>query len=245
MANKLEEYGIIAGVIIMAGAIAYIGYQIFQKDINNLIAVAQSKLNNIVSPPSVSSTPSNTSNKSTNLSNIYPSGQSSSSNIIPSTSSTSSTSSSTVAIPYIQSQGGGKGALGSETNWYFPYTNGWQGAGYYKSSSQTQPEYISSLSDFEATYTGAPTNSATASSNTTTLSLLGLNGEQAQAQALTQQVSTPDIPSQGAGKGSLGSITNWYFPLEYGWQGAGYYKSAYQSSPVYISSLAEFNSTYG
>ena len=250
--SKIEELSIIAGAVILISAIGYLSYQYFKKDIDNLISHAQATI-------SSSSTTSSSANiNPANITSVYPSSSSTSSNVMPSSSSTTS-------IPTISSQGAGTGSLGSETNWYFPYAKGWQRAGYYKSSSQMQPEYINSLSDFEATYPNAPTNTAQASTENSVSSLLGLNGITSQAQALTS-ISTPlslttETPTSsynlvslsGAVPSSAGAGTqsNYYKPFSLAtngipifYAGAGYYKSAFQNSPVYISSLSEFEATY-
>ena len=152
----------------------------------------------------------------------------------PITTSTSTSTSTSVSL-----------TQGSINEPYEPLTQDFKGSGYYKSYLQTTPVYIGSQSAFNSEYLNNPSNNGVGTSTSTSYADALVSEGIANVKVVSTSASgqtTSNIINTNAS--DYGSKSNPKAPFISGFTGAGYYKSYTQTTPVYISSISDFNKNY-
>ena len=222
----LMEYIGIGSILAVGGLTAY--YIIDPTGFNNLM----SSFNNAVP---------NTSAQSEQLpSSQFPP-------IIPITISTSTSTSTTPITTSTSTSTSTSVSLtqGSINEPYEPLTQDFKGSGYYKSYLQTTPVYIGSQSAFNSEYLNNPSNNGVGTSTSTSYADALVSEGIANVKVVSTSASgqtTSNIINTNAS--DYGSKSNPKAPFISGFTGAGYYKSYTQTTPVYISSISDFNKNY-
>ena len=233
----LMEYIGIGSILAVGGLTAYYiidptGFNNLMSSFNNAVPNTSAQSEQLPSsqfPPIIPITISTSTSTSTT-----PITTSTSTSTTPITTSTSTSTSTSVSL-----------TQGSINEPYEPLTQDFKGSGYYKSYLQTTPVYIGSQSAFNSEYLNNPSNNGVGTSTSTSYADALVSEGIANVKVVSTSASgqtTSNIINTNAS--DYGSKSNPKAPFISGFTGAGYYKSYTQTTPVYISSISDFNKNY-